>query len=746
MTDKNTLKEIHNLQKRLTSDFKVSLNDFKKDIIYQSLLIERVVPNPDPIAMMTGWSIAPEFAWWIHNFLLKTKPKKIIELGSGVSTLVIASTLKSKNIKSRYMSFEHDSEYYVKTKKDIQDSGLEEYVDLIYSPLEDIDIEGKKYKFYSFPYNILDKEIGENELDVLLVDGPPASTNHWARFPALKCLKKYLSKNTITILDESSRVEEKEILKEWLVDFDENEVVFLHEIRHTPALFANKSKLKFCDFSLGEAIQKNENENLRLDFYREEVDKLISMNSKLEIKIKDQHVEIKSFEKQINELNKDLNKEISRVRDLENQISSLKGSLIYHLGIASYNLTRRRVDWIKLPFALRRVMSRYKEKRIGFKKYTKNASKELITLIETSNKSNILQVADSISKELGLKESIRFINENGSSEHKKVIDIFSANLNVDNEKTWLNHVNSFISNENLAKVDLSDGNEARFLRIKGDRSRSVKDMPLVSVLMTAYNAEKTIGHSIDSILNQTWSNLELIIVDDYSTDSTYRIITEFEKEDPRVKVFKNKVNVGPYVSKNVALSHSKGDYVTGQDADDWSLPERIENDMQVLLKNNRYKATLSCMLRMDYNGKFSRISSIGANSPDGVRRIAMISLLIEANVLKSIFGGWDSVRFGGDSELVSRVEKIIGDGFFKNNNIGMFCLDHEDSLTNDAVHGICKVKGISDSRKSYSKSYKEWHSKINKESARIDFPQTIRKFPAPDAMVVLASDVDHVIE
>ena len=97
---------------------------------------------------------------------------------------------------------------------------------------------------------------------------------------------------------------------------------------------------------------------------------------------------------------------------------------------------------------------------------------------------------------------------------------------------------------------------------------------LVSVIMPAYNAEKYLKRSIDSILNQTYFNFELLIIDDASTDSTASIIASYN--DNRIKSFKNETNQGYLKTSNILMSLAKGDYITFQDADDFSDINKIE--------------------------------------------------------------------------------------------------------------------------------------------------------------------------
>jgi glycosyltransferase involved in cell wall biosynthesis len=92
--------------------------------------------------------------------------------------------------------------------------------------------------------------------------------------------------------------------------------------------------------------------------------------------------------------------------------------------------------------------------------------------------------------------------------------------------------------------------------------------PLVSVLMTAYNNEKHIADAIKSVLASSYTNFELIIVDDCSKDSTVSTARKYEALDDRVKIYENEVNLGDYPNRNRAASYAKGKYLKFVDADD----------------------------------------------------------------------------------------------------------------------------------------------------------------------------------
>jgi len=96
--------------------------------------------------------------------------------------------------------------------------------------------------------------------------------------------------------------------------------------------------------------------------------------------------------------------------------------------------------------------------------------------------------------------------------------------------------------------------------------------PLVSVLMTCYNREEFIAEAIESVLASTYTNFELIIVDDCSTDKTVDIALKYEALDKRVCVYQNEKNLGDYVNRNKAASYAQGEYLKYLDSDDIIYP------------------------------------------------------------------------------------------------------------------------------------------------------------------------------
>ncbi len=106
--------------------------------------------------------------------------------------------------------------------------------------------------------------------------------------------------------------------------------------------------------------------------------------------------------------------------------------------------------------------------------------------------------------------------------------------------------------------------------------------PLISVIMPAFNAEKTIEQAIRSVLNQTYQNFELIIVDDCSNDRTLSIARALSGKDYRVRILMNKENLGVSQSRNNGVEDAKSDWIAFLDSDDMWLPEKLEKQVSAI--------------------------------------------------------------------------------------------------------------------------------------------------------------------
>lgn len=259
------------------------------------------------------------------------------------------------------------------------------------------------------------------------------------------------------------------------------------------------------------------------------------------------------------------------------------------------------------------------------------------------------------------------------------------------------------------------------------RPQIAKDSPKVTVIVPAYNAEKTIRTALDSFLSQTWTNLEILVVDDCSTDGTVEVVKEYEMKDSRVRLIKAETNQGPYVARNLALKAAIGDFVTCNDADDWSHPEKIEIQAKHLIKNSIFLANISRWARVTNDLKFYR-----RGNPGFYIQLNISSLMFRREPLMKDLGYWDSVRFGADTELFNRIKKVFGKDAIEENTLGIlsFARSTEYSLTENKEFGYPGFP--MGARNEYRESYLHYHGLTNK--LHYEFPIKTRPFPVPGVM------------
>lgn len=130
-----------------------------------------------------------------------------------------------------------------------------------------------------------------------------------------------------------------------------------------------------------------------------------------------------------------------------------------------------------------------------------------------------------------------------------------------------------------------------------------KENGKVSVIMGIYNCEDTLKDSIESIINQTYDNWELIMCDDMSTDNTYKLAESYMKKYPnKIELVRNRNNSGLAFSLNHCLKYVTGEYIARQDGDDISLPNRFDIQVKFLNDNKDYDLVGSKMISFDEKG------------------------------------------------------------------------------------------------------------------------------------------------
>ena len=131
--------------------------------------------------------------------------------------------------------------------------------------------------------------------------------------------------------------------------------------------------------------------------------------------------------------------------------------------------------------------------------------------------------------------------------------------------------------------------------------RKKKDSELVSIITPIYKCEKFVKDTIECVLNQTYDNWELLMVDDCSPDNSADIIKKYAKDDSRIKYIKLEKNSGAAVARNKALHESKGRFIAYLDADDLWKSEKLEKQVNFMLDNN-YAFTCTDYEKIDENG------------------------------------------------------------------------------------------------------------------------------------------------
>ncbi|WP_336066715.1 glycosyltransferase family 2 protein [Mesoflavibacter sp. CH_XMU1404-2] len=126
--------------------------------------------------------------------------------------------------------------------------------------------------------------------------------------------------------------------------------------------------------------------------------------------------------------------------------------------------------------------------------------------------------------------------------------------------------------------------------------------PLVSIITPMYNSEKFILKTINSVVNQTYSNWELLLIDDGSTDNTIQIVEGFKQKYTNIKLLQNQTNLGASKSRNKGILEAKGDYIAFLDADDLWKPNKLDLQIQFMQTHNCY-VSFSSYEQIDESGK-----------------------------------------------------------------------------------------------------------------------------------------------
>jgi glycosyltransferase involved in cell wall biosynthesis len=184
------------------------------------------------------------------------------------------------------------------------------------------------------------------------------------------------------------------------------------------------------------------------------------------------------------------------------------------------------------------------------------------------------------------------------------------------------------------------------------------EQPLVSVLMTAYNREKYIAEAIESVLASTYTNFELIIVDDCSKDKTVEIAEGYAQKDERIKVYINEQNLGDYPNRNKAASYASAKYLKYVDADDYIYPWGLALLIQMMEKfpdAGWGLCSLEQFIKKPFPFELTPREAYEYNYfGPGLFHKAPLSAIIKRKVFEQT-NGFSSLRMVGDFEMWHRL-------------------------------------------------------------------------------------------
>ena len=309
----------------------------------------------------------------------------------------------------------------------------------------------------------------------------------------------------------------------------------------------------------------------------------------------------------------------------------------------------------------------------------------------------------------------------------------SANLGR-NRLAGLNRIYETAGLARLSLIDPARGLEFGNLMVEAPSPAQI-DGPKISILVPVYNASGFVETAIGSLFAQSWSNIEIVAVDDASTDDSWEKLQRLAAQNARLRIFRNEANLGAYPTRNRALECATGDLVTVHDSDDWSHPQMLAVQAKALLRAPDVKGTFSAMARVSPDMEFmlrperDNLEYVHRSYPSLMMRRADLALLDR----------WDAVLANADDELVQRARAAWGDTALLDvlpTTPLSFFLRHGHSLTEQkGTHLKSLTFGI---RHEYAKQAAFWRTAVNAgklaigaSMARTD-PKT--PFPIPNGL------------
>lgn len=290
------------------------------------------------------------------------------------------------------------------------------------------------------------------------------------------------------------------------------------------------------------------------------------------------------------------------------------------------------------------------------------------------------------------------------------------------EVRWLEALNAALFGPDVVQAGFLPGGDTPFDRLTTTSDERIAHEKKITVVISCFNPDRHLLTAVRSVLEQTWQNIELFVVDDASPAPTPGVLEEVDRMDERVTVIRKAVNGGTYRARNTALRLATGDFFTCLDSDDWAHPQRLELGVRPMLEDETLVATRSLGVRATEQMELSRVGY-------GGRFKAASSLMVRVFPVVNRIGFFDPVRKAADNEYALRVEAAF-DGKVvdvPSHALTVLLADAGSLSASDYSSGWRHP-----ARSEYLESYSEWHRQVGwREAARFLRPHGPRVFPAP---------------
>lgn len=309
----------------------------------------------------------------------------------------------------------------------------------------------------------------------------------------------------------------------------------------------------------------------------------------------------------------------------------------------------------------------------------------------------------------------------------------------------ISSLNQVLTSNRLVALSASGSQPLTVNHLQTNTPYQCKQAQTVSVLVTAYNARNTLSICLQSLLKQTWQSLEIIVIDDASTDDTAKIIQTFVKQDKRITGIYLPKNVGTFVAKSIGAGFATGEFLTCQDSDDFAHPQKIERQVLPLIDHPELIATTSHWLRLDEHGRFY------ARQYYPFLRQNPASPLFRREQVEQEIGLWHLVRTGADSEFWHRLKLHYGDDRIMAIKEPLTIASHRaDSLMNAGDFGV-HDKASALRRLDYWEAWHLWHIECLSRGLPLYMPKLDRQinkklFKINERLLVSLDDIRYNLE